>query len=174
MRYLTLGRTGVQISALALGAMNFGAIGRTSQEDVTAIIDTALSARINLIDTPDVYSGGQYEEMLRTDLTERREDVVLATNATLPMSDDRTARRTSRRWLTTALDDSLRRLGVDHIDPLQMHRWDPATSDEEPLSALTDLQRAAKIRYFGTSTFPADRIVHSQWVSQDRRLGRYV
>ncbi len=174
MRYLTLGRTGVQISALALGAMNFGAIGRTSQEDVTAIIDTALSAGINLIDTADVYSGGQSEEMVGTALKGRREDVVLATKATLPMGDDRNRRGSSRRWLTTALDDSLRRLGVDHIDLLQMHRWDPATSDEETLSALTDLQRAGKIRYFGTSTFPADRIVHSQWVSQDRRLGRYV
>lgn len=174
MQYRTLGRTGVQVSTLALGAMNFGAIGRTSQEEVTSLVGSALDAGITLIDTADAYSAGQSEEMLGRALAGRREDVVLATKATLPMGEGRNRRGGSRRWLVTALEDSLRRLDVDHVDLYQMHRWDPSTGDEETLSALTDLQRAGKIRYFGSSTFPADRIVQSQWVSHDRGLGRYV
>lgn len=174
MQYRTLGRTGVRISTLALGAMNFGRIGRTSQDDVTSIVGAALDAGINLIDTADAYSGGQSEEMIGKALAGRRDDVVLATKATLPMGDGVNHRGGSRRWLTTALENSLRRLGVDHVDLYQMHRWDPDASDEETLSALTDLQQAGKIRYFGSSTFPAYRIVQSQWVARDRRLGRYV
>ena len=174
MQYRTLGRTGVQISTLALGAMNFGQIGRTSQDDVSALVGSALDAGINLIDTADAYSGGQSEQMIGKALGNRRDDVVLATKATLPMGEERNHRGGSRRWLTAALEDSLRRLDVDHIDLYQMHRWDPNTSDEETLSALTDLQRAGKIRYFGSSTFPAYRIVQSQWVARDRQLGRYV
>jgi aryl-alcohol dehydrogenase-like predicted oxidoreductase len=104
----------------------------------------------------------------------RRDDLVLATKAGLPMGDDPNHRGSSRRWLVTALDKSLRRLEVDHIDLYQIHRWDPATSDEETLSALTDLQRAGKIRYFGSSTFPAYRIVQAQWTAHERHLGRYV
>lgn len=173
MQYRTFGRTGVQISTLALGAMNFGRIGRTSQKDVNAIIGSALDAGINLIDTADAYSGGESEEMIGKALG-RRDDVILATKATLPMGDERNHRGSSRRWLITALEDSLRRLGVDHIDLYQMHRWDPNTSDEETLSALTDLQQAGKIRYFGSSTFPAYRIVQAQWVARDRRFSRYV
>ncbi|MEH0827605.1 aldo/keto reductase, partial [Micromonospora sp. CPCC 205714] len=155
MQYRTLGRTGVQVSTLVLGAMNFGRIGDTTQEEATAIVDAALEAGINLIDTADVYSGGQSEEMVGKAIAGRRDDVVLATKATLPMGDERQRRGASRRWLVTALDDSLRRLGVDHVDLYQMHRWDPTTSDEETLSALAGLQRAGKIRYFGSSTFPA-------------------
>ncbi|WP_420111790.1 aldo/keto reductase [Pseudactinotalea sp.] len=174
MQYRPLGRTGVQISTLSLGAMNFGRIGRTNQDEVSALIGSALDAGINVIDTADAYSGGQSEEMIGKALGTRRDDVVLATKATLPMGEERNHRGSSRRWLTTALEDSLRRLGVDHVDLYQMHRWDPSTSDEETLSALTDLQRAGKIRYFGSSTFPAYRIVQSQWVARDHRLGRYV
>lgn len=174
MQYRPLGRTGVQISTLSLGAMNFGRIGRTNQDEVSALIGSALDAGINVIDTADAYSGGQSEEMIGKALGARRDDVVLATKATLPMGEERNHRGSSRRWLTTALEDSLRRLGVDHVDLYQMHRWDPSTSDEETLSALTDLQRAGKIRYFGSSTFPAYRIVQSQWVARDHRLGRYV
>jgi len=174
MQYRPLGRTGVQISTLSLGAMNFGRIGRTNQDEVSALIGSALDAGINVIDTADAYSGGQSEEMIGKALGTRRDDVVLATKAALPMGEERNHRGSSRRWLTTALEDSLRRLGVDHVDLYQMHRWDPSTSDEETLSALTDLQRAGKIRYFGSSTFPAHRIVQSQWVARDHRLGRYV
>jgi aryl-alcohol dehydrogenase-like predicted oxidoreductase len=174
MQYRTLGRTGVQVSTLALGAMNFGAIGRTTQAEATAIVDAALEAGINLIDTADVYSQGVSEQMVGAAIAGRRDDIVLATKANMPMGDERNRRGSSRRWLVTALDDSLRRLGVDHVDLYQIHRWDPATSDEETLSALTDLQRAGKIRYFGSSTFPAYRIVQAQWAAGEHHLGRYV
>ncbi|WP_327146263.1 aldo/keto reductase [Nocardia sp. NBC_01327] len=174
MQYRTLGRTGVQVSTLALGAMNFGSIGRTTQDEATAIVDGALAAGINLIDTADAYSRGESEEMVGKAIAGRRDDLVLATKAYLPMSDERNHRGSSRRWLITELDNSLRRLGVDHVDLYQIHRWDPATSDEETLSALTDLQRAGKIRYFGSSTFPAYRIVQAQWAAREHHLSRYV
>ncbi|MEV6066982.1 aldo/keto reductase [Nocardia sp. NPDC052001] len=174
MQYRTLGSTGVQVSTLALGAMNFGSIGRTTQDDATAIVDAALAAGINLIDTADRYSDGESERLVGQAISGRRDDIVLATKATMPMGEERNHRGGSRRWLATALDDSLRRLDVDHIDLYQMHRWDPATSDEETLSALTDFQRAGKIRYFGSSTFPAYRIVQAQWAAREHHLTRYV
>src|SRR5882757_8465461 len=174
MQYRTLGRTGVQVSSLALGAMNFGALGRTTQDEATAIVDAALDGGINLIDTADMYSGGESEEMVGKAIAGRRDDVVLATKASLPMGDERNHQGGSRRWLVTELDNSLRRLGVDHVDLYQIHRWDPRTSDEETLSALTDLQRAGKIRYFGSSTFPAYRIVQAEWAARENHLSRYV
>ncbi|MFJ8106001.1 aldo/keto reductase [Streptomyces sp. NPDC096132] len=174
MQYRTLGRTGVQVSSLALGAMNFGRIGRTTQAEATALVDAALEAGINLIDTADMYGDGESEEMVGKAVAGRRDDIVLATKAGMPMGDERNHRGGSRRWLVTALDDSLRRLGVDHVDLYQIHRWDPSTSDEETLSALTDLQRAGKIRYFGSSTFPAHRIVQAEWAAREYRLSRYV
>lgn len=174
MQYRTLGRTGVQVSTLVLGAMNFGKLGRTSQDEVTAIVDAALEGGVNLIDTADMYSQGESEEMVGRAITGRRDDIVLATKAGMPMGDRRDHRGSSRRWLVTELDNSLRRLGVDHVDLYQIHRWDPTTSDEETLSALTDLQRAGKIRYFGSSTFPAYRIVQAEWAAREHRLSRYV
>ncbi|GAA4679764.1 aldo/keto reductase [Streptomyces chumphonensis] len=174
MQYRILGRTGVQVGNLALGAMNFGKIGRTTQDEVTGIVDAALEAGINLIDTADVYSGGESEEMVGRAIAGRRDDIVLATKATLPMGDERNRQGGSRRWLVTALEDSLRRLGVDHVDLYQIHRWDANTGDEETLSALTDLQRAGKIRYLGSSTFPAYRIVQAQWAAREHHLSRYV
>ncbi|WP_410664328.1 aldo/keto reductase [Amycolatopsis sp. lyj-84] len=174
MQYRTLGRTGVQVSTLALGAMNFGAIGRTTQDEATAIVDAALAGGVNFVDTADMYSAGESEKMVGKAIAGRREDLVLATKATMPMGDDRNHQGASRRWLVTALDNSLRRLGVDHVDLYQIHRWDPKTSDEETLSALTDLQRAGKIRYFGSSTFPAYRVVQAQWAAREARLSRYV
>lgn len=174
MQYRTLGRTGVQVSTLALGAMNFGAVGRTGQDETTAMIDRALGAGVNLIDTADMYSNGQSEELVGAAIAGRRDDVVLATKAGLPMGDDRNRRGASRRWLTTALENSLRRLKVEYVDLYQVHRWDPATSDEETLSALTDLQRAGKIRYFGTSEYPAYRLVEAQWNAERHHLSRFT
>jgi aryl-alcohol dehydrogenase-like predicted oxidoreductase len=174
MQYRTLGRTGVRVSTLALGAMNFGAIGRTTQDEATALVDAALEGGINLIDTADMYSQGESEVMVGQAIKNRRDDLVLATKAAMPMSDERNHQGSSRRWLVKALDDSLRRLDVDHVDLYQVHRWDPATSDEETLSALTDLQRAGKIRAFGSSTFPAYRIVQAQWAARENHLSRYV
>jgi aryl-alcohol dehydrogenase-like predicted oxidoreductase len=174
MKYRTLGRTGVQVSTLVLGAMNFGSLGRTTQDDVMAMVDAALAGGINLIDTADMYGRGESEEMVGKAIVGRRDDIVLATKAGLPMSDERNHQGGSRRWLVAELDNSLRRLGVDHVDLYQIHRWDPSTSDEETLSALTDLQRAGKIRYFGSSTFPAYRIVQAEWAARANHLSRYV
>ena len=174
MQYRTLGRTGVQVSSLVLGAMNFGKIGHTTQDEATAIVAAALEAGINLIDTADMYSDGESEEMVGKAIAGRRDDIVLATKANMPMGDERNHQGSSRRWLVTELDNSLRRLGVDYVDLYQIHRWDPRTSDEETLSALTDLQRAGKIRYFGSSTFPAYRLVQAQWAARDNHLSRYV
>jgi aryl-alcohol dehydrogenase-like predicted oxidoreductase len=174
MQYRSLGRTGVQVSTLVLGAMNFGSIGRTTQEDVTAMVNAALEGGINLIDTADMYGQGESEEMVGKAIAGRRDDIVLATKATMPMGEQRNHQGSSRRWLVTELDSSLHRLGVDHVDLYQIHRWDPRTSDEETLSALTDLQRAGKIRYFGSSTFPAYRIVEAEWAARENHLSRYV
>jgi aryl-alcohol dehydrogenase-like predicted oxidoreductase len=174
VQYRTLGRTGVQVSTLVLGAMNFTEAGRTGQDEADAIVDAALDAGINLIDTADWYGQGQSEEAVGKAIAGRRDDIVLATKANMPMSDERNHQGSSRRWLFTALEDSLRRLGVDHVDLYQIHRWDPTTGDEETLSALTDLQRAGKIRYFGSSTFPAYRIVQAQWAARENKTSRYV
>jgi aryl-alcohol dehydrogenase-like predicted oxidoreductase len=174
VQYRTLGRTGVQVSTLALGAMNFGRIGRTTQDEATAIVDAALEAGINLIDTADMYGEGESEEMVGKAIAGRRDDIVLATKASMPMGEERNHQGASRRWLVTALENSLRRLGVDHVDLYQIHRWDPRTSDAETLSALTDLQRAGKIRSFGSSTFPAYRIVQAQWAAREHHLSRYA
>lgn len=174
MQYRSLGRTGVQVSSLVLGAMNFGWLGNSTQDEVTAMVDVALDGGINLIDTADMYGQGESEELIGKAIAGRRDDIVLATKASMPMGEERNHRGGSRRWLVAALDDSLRRLGVDHIDLYQIHRWDPSVSDEETLSALTDLQRAGKIRYFGSSTFPAYRIVQAQWAAREYHLSRYV
>ena len=174
MQYRTLGQTGVQVSTLVLGAMNFGRLGRTTQDEATAIVDAAIEGGINLVDTADMYSQGESEEMVGRAIAGRRDDIVLATKANMPMGDERNHQGSSRRWLFTELDNSLRRLDVEHVDLYQIHRWDPATSDEETLSALTDLQRAGKIRYFGSSTFPAYRIVQAEWAARENHLSRYV
>jgi aryl-alcohol dehydrogenase-like predicted oxidoreductase len=174
MQYRTLGHTGVQVSTLALGAMNFGGLGRTTQDEVNAIVLAALDAGVNVVDTADRYGQGESEVMVGKAIASRRDDVVLATKVSLPMGDDLNHSGSSRRWLVTELDNSLRRLGIDHVDLYQIHRWDPNTSDEETLSALTDLQRAGKIRYFGSSTFPAYRIVEAQWAARENHLNRYV
>lgn len=177
MQHHTLGTTGIQVSALALGTMNFGSLGNTTAEDVTAVIDRALDAGINLIDTADVYSAGQSEELVGAAIAGRRDDrdnIALATKGGLPMGEDPNHRGSSRRWITNAVDDSLRRLRVDHIDLYQLHRWEPDTSDEETLAALTDLQAAGKILHFGTSEYPAHRLVQSQWTARERGLRRFV
>ncbi|HMH58196.1 MAG TPA: aldo/keto reductase [Galbitalea sp.] len=174
MQYRTLGRTGVQVSTLSLGTMNFGHLGNTIQDDATAIVDAALEAGINLVDTADRYSEGQSEEFVGKAIAGRRDDIVLATKFWSPMGTDPNHRGASRRWIITELENSLRRLGVDYVDLYQVHRWDPTASDEETLAALTDLQRAGKIRYFGSSTFPAYRIVQAQWAAQAGHLGRYI
>ncbi|WP_409467811.1 aldo/keto reductase [Streptomyces sp. HC307] len=173
MRYRTLGRTGIKVSPYCLGAMMFGAMGNPDHDDSIRIIHKALDAGINFVDTADAYSRGESEEIVGKALKGRRDNVVLATKAHLPMGDDPNQQGNSRRWLVRALEDSLRRLGTDHVDLFQIHRPAPDTDVEETLSALTDLVRAGKVRAIGSSTFPASDIVEAQWVAERRGLVRF-
>src|SRR3954449_4248049 len=173
MEYRNLGRTGVQVSPLCLGAMMFGAWGNTDHDKSIRIIHAALDAGINFVDTADVYSQGENEEIVGKALKGRRDDIVLATKFHGQMGDEINHQGSSRRWIMKAVEDSLRRLDTDYIDLYQVHRPREDTDVEETLSALTDLVRAGKIRYFGSSTFPASQIVEAQWVSRDRGLERF-
>ena len=173
MHYRTLGRTGIKVSPYCLGAMMFGAQGNPDHDESIRIIHKALDAGINFIDTADAYSHGESEEIVGKALKGRRDSVVLATKAHLPMGDDPNMQGNSRRWLTRAVEDSLRRLQTDHIDLYQIHRPAPDTDIEETLSALTDLMRAGKVRAIGSSTFPASEIVEAQWVAERRGLARF-
>lgn len=170
MHYRTFGATGIKVSAYALGAMMFGAIGNPDHEDSVRIIHKALDAGINFIDTADQYSAGESEQIVGKAIAGRRDSVVLATKFGLPMGTDPNRQGASRRWITRAVEGSLRRLGTDHIDLYQLHRPDPATDLEETLAALTDLVRAGKIRAFGTSKLPASDIVEAQWAAEKRGL----
>jgi aryl-alcohol dehydrogenase-like predicted oxidoreductase len=170
-----LGSTGVQVTPLCLGAMMFGAWGNPDHEESVRIIHRALDAGINFIDTADVYSAGESEQIVGKALAGgRRDNVVLATKAHSPMGRDPNERGNSRRWLIRECENSLRRLGTDYIDLYQIHRPDPATDIDETLSALTDLIRAGKICYAGSSTFPAAQIVEAQWAAQRRGRERFV
>ncbi|HET6742888.1 MAG TPA: aldo/keto reductase [Kribbella sp.] len=173
MHYRTLGRTGIKVSPYALGAMMFGALGNADHADSIRIIHRALDAGINFVDTADVYSYGESEEIVGKALKGRRDDVVLASKAHLPMGDDPNRRGNSRRWLMTAAENSLRRLGTDHLDLFQIHRPDPETDVEETLSALTDLIRSGKVRAIGTSTMPASELVEAHWTAERRGLERF-
>ena len=174
MDYRTLGRTGIKVSPLCLGAMMFGEWGNPDHDDSVRIIRRALDAGINFIDTADVYSAGESEVIVGKALAQvSRDEVVLATKVHGQMGKDPNATGNSRRWIMTECDNSLRRLGVEHIDLYQIHRPDPTVDIEETLGALTDLQRAGKIRAFGTSTFPAYQMVEAQWVAERRALGRF-
>ena len=174
MEYRTLGGTGVRVSPLCLGAMMFGAWGNPDHEDSIRIIHRALDAGINFVDTADVYSRGESEEIVGKALKGRRDRVVLATKAHGSMGDDVNERGNSRRWLVRECDASLRRLGTDWIDLYQIHRWDPDTDHDETLGALTDLVRAGKVRYIGSSTYPPSAIVAAQWTAERRGRERFV
>jgi aryl-alcohol dehydrogenase-like predicted oxidoreductase len=173
MQYRSLGRTGIQVSPYALGAMMFGAGGNPDHDDAIRIIHKALDAGINVIDTADRYSGGESEEIVGKALKGRRDHVVLATKVHGPMGDDPNQRGNSRRWIMTEVENSLRRLQTDHIDLYQIHRPDPDTDIEETLSALSDLIRSGKVRAIGSSTMPASDIVEAQWVAERRGLARF-
>ncbi|MBT2227940.1 aldo/keto reductase [Nonomuraea sp. NEAU-A123] len=173
MHYRTLGRTGIQVSPYCLGAMMFGAIGNPDHEDSIRIIHKALDAGINFIDTADMYSRGESEEIVGKALKGRRDDVVLATKVWGPMGDVPNRRGNSRRWIIAEVEHSLRRLQTDHIDLYQVHRPDPTTDVEETLSALTDLVRSGKVRAIGSSCFPASDIVEAQWAAERRGLERF-
>ncbi len=173
MQYRTLGKTGIKVSPYCLGAMMFGKIGNADHDDSIRIIHKALDAGINFIDTADAYSRGESEEIVGKAVKERRDSLVLATKAHRPMGDDPNMQGNSRRWLTRAVEDSLRRLGTDYIDLYLIHRPSPDTDIEETLSALTDLMRAGKVRAIGSSTFPVSEIIEAQWVAERRGLARF-
>jgi len=172
MELRPLGRTGVQVSALCLGAMMFGEWGTKDHDESIRIIHRALDAGINFIDTADVYSAGESEEIVGKAIAGRRDDIVLATKVHMPMGDDPNRRGNSRRWIIAEAENSLRRLGTDWIDVYQVHRYDPAVDLEVTLGALTDLVQAGKIRYFGHSTWPVSAIVEAQWTAERRALDR--
>ncbi len=181
MEHRNLGHTGMSVSPLCLGAMMFGAWGEPDHDASTAIIHQALDAGINFIDTADIYSQGESETIVGKALRGRRDDVILATKFHGPMDvpmgapgGDPNKRGNSRRWIVKEVENSLRRLQTDWIDLYQVHRPDSGTDDDETIAALTDLQRQGKIRAFGSSTFPAHRIVEGQWISEKRALGRFV
>jgi aryl-alcohol dehydrogenase-like predicted oxidoreductase len=178
MEHRTLGRTGVEVSPLCLGAMMFGAWGNPDHEDSIRIIHAALDAGINFIDTADVYSGGESEEIVGKALAGRRDDVVLATKFHGPMGEgggrDPNKSGNSRRWIVKEVEDSLTRLKTDWIDLYQVHRPEPDTDIEETLGALSDLVHQGKIRYLGSSTFPPSRVVEAQWAARERGLERFV
>jgi aryl-alcohol dehydrogenase (NADP+) len=165
MEYRPLGRTGIQVSSLGLGAMVLGAWGNTDHDDCVRIIHRALDAGINLVDTADVYAQGESEQIVGRALAGRRDTVVLATKFHNPMGSDPNQRGNSRRWIMQAVEASLRRLGTDWIDLYQVHRPDPHTAIDETAGALSDLVRAGKIRAWGTSTFPAEELVEAQWAA---------
>ncbi|MFE0916984.1 aldo/keto reductase [Streptomyces nigra] len=168
MRHRILGGTGMSVSEYALGAMMFGAMGNTDHDESVRMIHTALDAGVNLVDTADVYSAGESEEIVGKALKGRRDDVVLATKFGLPMGSDPNRRGGSARWIRQAVEDSLRRLDTDHIDLYQMHRPDPRTDLDETLGTLSDLVRAGKIRAFGGSFFAPEEIVEAQWTAERR------
>ncbi|MGD9792397.1 MAG: aldo/keto reductase [Acidimicrobiia bacterium] len=174
MRYRKLGRTGVEVSTQCLGAMMFGQMGNTDHDACVQMIHRSLDAGINFIDTADVYSRGESETILGRALKGRRDDVVLATKCFNVMSKERNHRGGSRRWIMKAVEDSLRRLDTDYIDLYQVHRLDVTADLDETLGALTDLVRSGKVRYLGSSTYPAEWIVEAQWVARDRHLQRFV
>ena len=166
--YRPFGRTGVQISNLTLGAMNFGSRGNPDHADGIRIIHRALDEGVNAIDTADVYSQGESEEIVGKALKGRRDDVFLATKVHGQIGEGRNTRGNSRRWIVTAVEHSLRRLGTDRIDLYQVHRPEPGTDLDDTLGALSDLVHQGKIQYFGTSTFEPSAIVEGQWLAERR------
>ncbi|MCO4239342.1 aldo/keto reductase [Pseudarthrobacter raffinosi] len=174
MDYRLLGRTGVEVSPLCLGTMMFGAWGNTDVDDSIRIIHHALDAGINFVDSADVYSDGESEEIVGKALKKRRDDVVLATKFFMPMGKGPNRSGGSRKWIMQAVEDSLRRLGTDYIDLYQVHRPSALMDVEETLGALTDLVRQGKVRYIGSSSYSGSQIVEAQVASRQGNLARFV
>src|SRR3954447_15373013 len=173
MHYRSLGRTGLRVSPMSLGAMMFGAWGNPDHDESIAVIHAALDHGINFIDTADVYAAGESEEIVGKAIAGRRDDVVLATKFYAPMGSGPNDGGASRHWIIRECEASLRRLGTDHIDLYQMHRPDPKVDIDETLAAMSDLVHQGKVRYLGSSTHPASAIVEAQWTAERRGRGRW-
>jgi aryl-alcohol dehydrogenase-like predicted oxidoreductase len=177
VQYRTLGGTGIEVSVLCLGTMMFGEWGNRDEKECHRMVDAALDAGVNIVDTADVYAHGESEEILGRALAGRRDSVILATKGHNQMPGDprdRNRSGNSRTWLTRAVEDSLRRLGTDYLDLYQVHRPDPRTDIDETLGVLSDLVRQGKIRAIGTSSFPAEQLVEAQWVARERGRERFT
>jgi aryl-alcohol dehydrogenase-like predicted oxidoreductase len=174
VNYRYLGRTGIKVSELCLGAMMFGAWGNPDHDESVRIIHSALDAGVNFIDTADVYSQGESEAIVAKAIAGRRDRLVIATKVHGPMGSDPNMMGNSRRWIIEECENSLRRLGTDYIDLYQIHRPDPHIEIDETLGALTDLVRQGKVRYLGSSTFPPSQIVEAQWTAERRGRERFV
>ena len=174
MHLRTLGHTGIRVSPLCLGAMMFGSWGNPDHDECVRIVHAALDAGVNFVDTADVYSAGESEEIVAKALAGgRRDSVVLATKFHAPMGADPNMAGNSRRWIMRAVEDSLRRLRTDFIDLYQVHRPDPTCDIDDTLGALSDLVHQGKVRVIGSSTFPADLVVEAQWTAQRRSRERF-
>ena len=172
MEYRLLGRTGVKVSPLCLGAMNFG--GATQEADSIRIIHTALNAGFNFIDTANVYNGGQSEIVVGKALADRRGQIILATKVHGKMGDGPNDQGNSRLHILKACEDSLRRLNTEYIDLYQIHRPNPEIPVDETLRALTDLVQVGKVRYIGCSTHPAWMVMEALAISERYGYARYV
>ena len=174
MKYRMLGRTGLKVSPLCLGAMMFGEWGNTDHDDSISIIHAAIDAGVNFIDTADVYSAGESETIVGKAIKGRRDGLVVATKFHGAMGSDPNMSGNSRRWIMRACEDSLRRLGTDYLDLYQVHRPEASTDIDETLGALSDLVHQGKVRYIGSSTFPPSEIVEAQWAATRRNTERLV
>jgi aryl-alcohol dehydrogenase-like predicted oxidoreductase len=174
MEYRYLGNTGVRVSPLCLGAMMFGGWGNPDHVDSVRIIHAALDAGVNFLDTADVYSVGESEQIVGKAIAGRRDHLVVATKVHGRMGEDPNMMGNSRRWIIQECENSLRRLNNDYIDLYQIHRPDPHIDIDETLGALSDLVRQGKVRYLGSSTFPPSEIVEAQWVAEKRGRERFV
>ncbi|BAJ27144.1 MULTISPECIES: aldo/keto reductase [Kitasatospora] len=173
MRYRTLGGTGIEVSTHCLGTMMLGSVGNPDHDEGVRLVHRALDAGINFVDTADMYSAGESEQIVGKALRGRRDDVVLATKVHFPMGPGPNRGGNSRRWILRAVEDSLRRLQTDWIDLYQVHRPDHRTDVEETLAVLDDLVRQGKVRAFGCSTFPAAELVEAHWTAERRALPRF-
>ncbi len=174
MQLRPLGRTGIRVSEYCFGAMMLGKWGNPDHDDCVRMVHRALDAGVNFVDTADMYSAGESEEIVGKALKGRRDDVVLATKVHGPMGKDPNMRGNSRRWILREVENSLRRLDTEWIDLYQIHRPEEATAIDETLGALNDLVHAGKVRYIGSSTFPAEYVVEAQWVAEQRGRERFV
>ncbi|MFI6346038.1 aldo/keto reductase [Streptomyces sp. NPDC050560] len=178
-QYTRLGDSGLRVSRLCLGTMNFGppggaGVGSCDEAEAARIVDAFLDSGHNVIDTADGYTGGRSEEIVGRALRGRRDQAVLATKASLPQGPGPNDRGLSRIHLTRALEGSLRRLGTDHIDLYQCHHWDPDTPVEETMATLDGFVRAGKVRYLGCSNFTAAQIVEAGWAAARLGATRFV